>query len=210
MRQAEERLPVEPAGADPAENFEYLDALEPALSEVVEYANIVILMACAAIELYLHELATGHFGDAFTENNLESLSVETKWQVIPRLIGKYEIDTEREPWKLIKEVFRTRNSLMHPKSHEVKSFEKMQKWDLVRRQHTVVAANAVKLLDLLAEETKKFDDSWFRVIHLLGKEAMKDHHPYKMPPYWEKRAREEEPLLVSVIEQGESEQDDAP
>ncbi len=171
-------LPKEPKFVSPEEEDEGAKAeyhyweveARPVLKSIEENAVITVLMASAAVELYINDAAARLLGQNYSERHFDRIDIVSKWMLLPRLVSKYAPDRESKGIRLLRTLVETRNKLMHPKSKPLKEslFEKRQRDEIEGSvEYLVKAANcSIQAIDELREETKKWDVSGYGNHHL--------------------------------------------
>lgn len=130
--------------------------------ELAKIASITIVFAMIAIEAYIYDYAARHFTDSFVKKYIDKLDPISKWVIIPKLVTGKELSRGGEWFKLLKDLVRERNSIIHSKSSQPPSkAEEARKYlkAIDEEHHRVIhkARNAIKLLDVLAIEIGNLD-----------------------------------------------------
>lgn len=185
------RLPPEPPYWPPgdgndeaAATYHYWDVdTKSTRQKIEELAVATVLTSCAAVELYINDAGARLLGQKFFDDNLERLSLEVKWTLVPRLIANYEINKGSRANTLLLNLIRVRNKLMHPKSLEYngKHFEEQQANQIEGSiEHLIDSANkAIAALDELYKESVNWNEQPHSIHHLWGKE-----HPLFEKEHW--------------------------
>lgn len=134
---------------------EYSGVLFTWESRIRECAAITIVFSAAALEHYINDFGARQLGDTYYEQNLEMLSPQQKWIVLPRLARSHQMDRGGRAFELLNTLFRARNELMHTKSREFspQRLERQLENPIIMR-----ARLAVQALDALRREAQQFDD----------------------------------------------------
>jgi len=136
---------------------EELDEVTPELSDVRDSirdaAISAVVFAGMAIEAYIYDYSARNLGKSFTDGHVDTLNVESKWVVIPKLITGKSFPKDRQAFQLLKRLIKSRNALVHSKSRNIRPSEltvdAIESRDNESRQN---ARDAVRAIFLLAEE----------------------------------------------------------
>jgi len=128
-----------------------------------EHAAVTVIFACAAVELYINDAAGRLLGDNYFEKHIDRVDLLSKWVLVPRLACGHQIDRNAQAYNLLRLTISLRNDLMHPKAKALTT-EQYEKSTMKRMQEA--AANAVKMLAALLQETRKFDRQGLGEVHL--------------------------------------------
>jgi len=131
-------------------------------AEMAKSALIVIVFSAMAIEAYIYDYAARHLGDVFVKDHLDKLDTLSKWIVIPELVTGKELSRHQKWYMLLKNLIKTRNSVMHHKSSEPpaspsdieKYLNKLNKADSSIYE---TAMQSITLLDILADKIIEID-----------------------------------------------------
>lgn len=159
FQQLAEEIPPEPEDCDGAIFATWLEETEGKRAAATDAAAITIIFAAATAEGYIYDFAARALGDSFVEKNLDKLSTQSKWILIPRLVSNHEIKTDSRAYQLLVLLTKARNEIVHPKTEDMLVLRKEQ---LARRiEHAARlpkrADEAIAALDALGNEAAKFD-----------------------------------------------------
>jgi len=162
FQQLAEEIPPEPDDWDGAAYGTWLEETEGKRTAAIDAAAITIIFAAAAAEGYIYDFAARALGDLFVEKNLDKLSTQSKWIIVPRLVANHEIKTDSRAYQLLILLTKARNEIVHPKTENMMILNKEQ---LLRRvEHAARlpkrADEAIAALDALGNEASKFDSFW--------------------------------------------------
>ena len=142
-------------------------ALEKSCSEA---AAIAIVFAGMAVEAYIYDYSARNLGDKFTKDHLDSLSVQNKWVLIPRLITGTDFPKDRAAFSLLNKLVKSRNNLVHSKSKAVCQTD-LASGEIEKRQNAIYsnARDAVRALRELADQIKLLDPNELAHLNLGAK-----------------------------------------
>jgi hypothetical protein len=151
-----------PPNADTTDQLEiskYDFDTDPLRSEISEEASITIVYAAMAVESYIYDFAARVLGESYVEDNLDKLSVQSKWLVIPRLGAGHVIKKDGQVFQLLTELVKSRNEIAHHKTKNIsgKSMEQLAEYVLYDEAICKRAERAIQALEIIASEAKKFD-----------------------------------------------------
>jgi hypothetical protein len=91
--------------------------------EFMFWRRISVIWACSTIEVFVNSEGTSWLGEGFYKDNLERLGVVQKIHTLYAL--KYQVRLPRKLGRLtfVSKLFELRNTLVHPKTHEVTNEE---------------------------------------------------------------------------------------
>jgi hypothetical protein len=165
MCDARSRIPARPyAAPDSDEYIDYERLVGPIESEVTEAASIAIVFAAIAAESYIYDFAGKTLGDRYVERHLDRLSMQSKWVVVSKLAAGYAMPSDGRAFQVLGELTHDRNEIVHHKTRDAipiwgtEAFLKFVEYanDLHNR-----ADRAIRALDVLSKESKKFDSTGF-------------------------------------------------
>jgi hypothetical protein len=135
-------------------------------AEIAKSALVVIVFSAMAIEAYIYDYAARHLGDAFVKDHLDKLDILSKWIIIPELITGKEVSRHQKWYLLLKNLIKTRNSVIHHKSSEPpaspsdveKYLHKLKEadssiYETARQSITLLGILADKIIEIDPEET---------------------------------------------------------
>ena len=131
-------------------------------AEIARLSLITIVFSAMVIEAYIYDYAARHLGDAFVKDHLDKLDMLSKWIIIPKLITGNELSRHQKWYTLLKNLIKTRNSVIHHKSSEppASPFE-IEKYlnKLSESEGSIheVAKQSIILLDILADKIIEID-----------------------------------------------------
>jgi hypothetical protein len=169
MCEARARLPVRPDAVEDSDDYiEYVRLSEPLEGEITEAASIAIVFAAIAAESYIYDFAAKTLGDRYVERHLDRLSMQSKWVVVSKLAAGYSMPSDGQAFQVLGELSHDRNEIVHHKTRDAipiwgtDAFLKFVEYanDLHSR-----ADRAIQSLDVLSEESKKFDPTGFDYFH---------------------------------------------
>ncbi len=88
--------------------------------ETNEYASISIIFAQMALEAYIYEYAVRRLPQSLVDGYLKRGSLKSKWVVISQLITGKEFPTGGRGFKLLTELIRSRDGLVHHESKKTR------------------------------------------------------------------------------------------
>jgi len=138
------------------------------VSDTVHAAAIsAIVFAAMAIEAYIYDYAARHLGKPFTDKHVDTLSIESKWVVIPKLITGKSFPKDRRAFELLKGLIKSRNSLVHSKSRNVDVNDlSAEKTEARENELLENAKDSVLAIHLLAEEIESIHPDEMAKFHL--------------------------------------------
>ena len=130
--------------------------------ELAKLGSITIVFTMISVEAYIYDYAARHFTDSFVKKYIDKLDPISKWVIVPKLVTGKELSRGGEWFKLLKDLVRERNSIIHSKSSQPPSAarEARKYLKVIEEEHHRVihkARNAIKLLDALATEIGNLD-----------------------------------------------------
>lgn len=129
--------------ADPEAYYRHQDELFESVVQCVVYSA----MACEAA---INELAAMHLTDK-TAYDIDRLSTENRWKIVPRLICGVQLDPEAAAMQGLHDLFVMRNKLLHYKSLDgVPVDDSVEAW--------------TKMLDEGKAQMEKISDAWLPAI----------------------------------------------
>lgn len=127
--------------------------------ELSDSALTAIVFTGVAVEAYIYDFGARHLGDAFVEKNLDKLSVQSKWAVIPRLAKGHIIEPGCQAFQSLALIVRNRNEVVHHKSEDItamtpEALRARVEWGKTLHER---AEDSISALDIVASEAEKFD-----------------------------------------------------
>lgn len=87
---------------------------------VFEASAIAVVFSGMAIEAYLFDYGARHLSARFVKKYVDTLSVDAKLVVLPRLITGKPLPTDGQGFELVVKLVKNRNKLVHAKSCNIK------------------------------------------------------------------------------------------
>lgn len=78
--------------------------------------TIVVVFASMCLEAFIYDYAAYNLGDSFVRDHLDRLKLESKWAVAVQLTTGKQFPRGSNAFKLLKNLRKVRNSLVHSKS----------------------------------------------------------------------------------------------
>lgn len=124
-------------------------------------AAIAVTFAATALESYIHNYAARKLGEAFAEKHIDSLSHESKWLIVLRMVSGREVRTDHPAMAELRALIKARNTVVHLKSRNIRSYEHMQATaDASRNQRQLIvqaALDAFRCMGMLGEMLLEHD-----------------------------------------------------
>ncbi len=145
-----------------AQTRSLLEEIQSLENTLIEQTFITIVFSAMAVEAYIYDYAARHLSDAFTRDHLDKLDTVSKWVIIPALVTGNELPG-RESWLgPLKDLIKTRNSIIHHKSSEPPARSQQAKTyleKLAKSEKSILdtAKQSITLLDLLADKISDID-----------------------------------------------------
>lgn len=120
---------------------------------IKDSAVSTILFSGMAAEAYIYDYSARNLGNNLTDDHIDNMKAESKWLIVTQLITGKEFPKDKIAFCLLKELIKTRNSMVHSKSRHV---------DL----DTITVDTISKTRDTLINNAR----SSIRALHELGKQ----------------------------------------
>jgi hypothetical protein len=127
-----------------------------------------VVFGAMCLEAFIYDYAAHNISDRYTKKYLDKLDLVSKWVVIPKLVTGKEFPRQSQAFRLLKQLVKARNDLVHYKSRALptkkeewgKAIEEMEKED---EANTVNAYQAVKevLTELRKLEGDAKENKWW-------------------------------------------------
>jgi len=88
-------------------------------------ATVVVLYCVIALECYIYNYAARRLGETFCKKHVESMSLHTKWLVVPKLATGTAIPPDHNGIALLQKLIAARNSVTHAKAVNIQ----MDMWE---------------------------------------------------------------------------------
>jgi len=141
-------------------------AAKDAKSDLIEYSIKLdnsciqtIIFSALAVEAFIYDYGARKTSDSFVQNYLDKLDLVSKWVVVPQMVTGKDFPRDRSGFKLLRELVRNRNSLIHHKSLKI-DLETENYIDQINKMTGDLlekAERAVATLDKLTNDLKSID-----------------------------------------------------
>ncbi len=124
-----------------------------------EYAYVLIVFSHIYLEAFIYDYAASSKSDIYVKKYLDKLNFISKWVVYPKIISGKEINKSSEAFKLLIEINKTRNNIVHSKSKNIPVDENATFKKLEEKNDYLfeVASQSTKTIQLILTELKKID-----------------------------------------------------
>lgn len=124
-------------------------------------AMVSVIFSALTLEAFINNYAIEKFSKSYFNNHLDKLSPVSKWIVIPKLITGNSLNTEGQPYELLKKLFKLRDKLVHYKTRKKKVSEMTEEDDWVTENHSEDALLTVEsILNELARIDTAVEIDW--------------------------------------------------
>ncbi len=80
---------------------------------------ISVIFSALSLEAYIYELGAIYLSDKYVKENLDKLTVPSKYIIVLELISKNQVDKSHQWYYLLNKLISTRNKLVHSKSRKL-------------------------------------------------------------------------------------------
>ncbi len=98
------------------ENFKHITST---IFQVKSFAHITVVFSALCLESLINDYCSIKKSTNFLKDHIDKLDTPSKWLIIPKLITGKEISSDSIAYELLKELFKLRNTLVHPKSKTI-------------------------------------------------------------------------------------------
>lgn len=99
-----------------SEEYKCIKKLDRYESEIEKLSISIIIFSALTLESYIYDYGARKLGDNFMKNHLDKLDPISKVVIIVELVTKKKFPKEKRVYELIKNLNKSRNSLVHYKS----------------------------------------------------------------------------------------------
>lgn len=132
-------------------DFLTLNHLNPADEE--RLAVVTVIFSALALEALINDYAISNSSKTHFENYLDISSTPAKWVIFPWLFVGKHLDTDRQTFERLKNLFRLRNRFVHFKRSKEPQPDRGEK-DRITKHH---AARAVHTVRMAVAQLKRLD-----------------------------------------------------
>jgi len=126
-----------------------------ALNAAIQRDAMVTTIFCAlTLEAFINSYGIHSFSKSNFEDHLDKLNPVSKWVIIPKLATGSQIRKDGQGYKLLKDVFKLRDKLVHYKSREKRISELKEDEDWVTEKH---AQRSIEAVTVILQELKSLD-----------------------------------------------------
>ncbi len=121
-----------------------------------EEAITSVVFSSMTLEAFINEYGINKSGKNYFSNNLDKLSLESKFLIIPKLFGTTFLNPENHEFEQLKWLIKLRNDLVHFKKKsrnikDIKMINPLKQKDFITSEHAVksieVVKSIIKILD---------------------------------------------------------------
>jgi hypothetical protein len=146
----------------PVKNDQDVDFVCEKNAAIQRSAMVVVVFSALTLEALINHYGIERVSRSFFDNHLDKLDPVSKWLILPKLIVGRQLDTDEQPYELLRGLFKLRNKLVHYKTRE-KAIDELKDEDWIREEE---AHSAIQAVNKLVEELKCLDPTvdtdWLR------------------------------------------------
>ena len=155
------KLEREYTGAKDDDHYiEFWKKTQTVEDKLISASFIVIVFSAITLEAYIYDYAARYLTDSFVKDHLDKLDTFSKWVVVPALITGRELPPHPNWQGPLRQLIKTRNSIIHHKSAEFpppsldtkRYFKKLKSNSAILLQ---TAEQSPRLLRMLADKIKE-------------------------------------------------------
>lgn len=126
-----------------------------ALNASIQRDAMVTTIFCAlTLEAFINSYGINSFSKSYFDNHLDKLNPVSKWLIIPKLVTGRQIGQDGQGYKLLRDVFKLRDKLVHYKSRKKKISELTEDQDWVTENH---AQRSIEAVTIILQELKSLN-----------------------------------------------------
>lgn len=118
-------------------------------------AMVTVVFSALTLEGFINDYGITRFSKNYFDNHLDKLKTRSKWVIFPQLIVGKPLNTDGQPYEMLKNLFNLRDRLVHSKTRKKRICD-LTEDDLVTEGD---ASKAIETVRLLMEELCKLDPS---------------------------------------------------
>ncbi|MEW6492181.1 MAG: hypothetical protein AB1589_06660 [Cyanobacteriota bacterium] len=124
-------------------------------NKLSNYCLVTIVFAALAVEGYIYDYAARNLSDRFVDQHLDRLDVVSKWVVIPNLITGQDFPKEGNAFRLLKQLIKNRNYIVHNKSTQLLSTDEKISEEISLLAFSGAANKMVEFNDSILEKAEE-------------------------------------------------------